>query len=473
MPNSASPPSHNIVATAEIVGRSEAETTLPSVPGDDTNIVLAEIFPGQNENLATTCPLSWPVRLWHGVWWLLGGIFGWLSLMVGLAVVSTIPLLQFVSLGYLLECSGSIARTGKFRSGFIDLDHWARIGSLFMGSWLLLLIPRSIADLANDAYFINNGGSVAQAWRAAQFVVTLLVIAHLLSAWYCGGKLRHFFWPLLAPFSLMHWLITTKIMAPIMRPVVSMVWKNLADDLFAPQPLVSWFPPAMILAALWQGPTKMFTEARDALWDFIVRLRLPYYFWLGVRGFVGAFLWLALPLTLLAAGTKLPKDGPAVLLGLLGGLLLTIVLLYLPMLQTRFAAENRFRAMFEIGRIRELFKRAPLAFWFALFITLGLALPPYLAKVQQVFDEFHWALSLLFVVLVYPGRLLTGWAMGLALARQEPRSWVWRWGARLAAVPVCLIYVLVVYLSQFTSWFGSWSLFEQHPFMIPVPFFNG
>jgi hypothetical protein len=78
-----------------------------------------------------------------------------------------------------------------------------------------------------------------------------------------------------------------------------------------------------------------------------------------------------------------------------------------------------------------------------------------------------------FVMLVYPGRLLTGWALGLANTRQAPRGFVWRWGAHLFAVPVCMIYVLIVYLTQFTSWFGSWSLFEQHPFLIPVPFVNG
>ncbi|HZT80879.1 MAG TPA: hypothetical protein VFA26_11675, partial [Gemmataceae bacterium] len=47
--------------------------------------------------------------------WLIGTV----SLIVGLAVLSATPVLQFLSLGYLLECSGRMARTGRFRDGFI------------------------------------------------------------------------------------------------------------------------------------------------------------------------------------------------------------------------------------------------------------------------------------------------------------------------------------------------------------------
>ena len=40
----------------------------------------------------------------------------------------------------------------------------------------------------------------------------------------------------------------------------------------------------------------------------------------------------------------------------------------------------------------------------------------------------------------------------------------------MGMVPVALIFALVVYFSQFTSWYGAWSLYEQHAFMVPVPF---
>jgi hypothetical protein len=418
-------------------------------------------------------PQSWPVWLWHALWWIGSQMFGWLSLMIGLAVLATIPIVQFISLGYLLECGGRVARSGRLRDGLIDLDKWSRIGGLFAGTYLMLLPLRLASDFANSAHIIAPGSPAAKAWRLGLVVLTVLMVCHILLAWYSGGKLRHFFWPLLAPFSLAQWIITRKVIGPIVKPAIQAVSPKLADDLYQPTPLTSWFPPAILLAGLARGPGRMYVEARDAVWEFVVSLRLPYYFWLGLRGFVGAFLWLFIPVLLLIGSTKIESGGGAFLVGFTGALALATVLLYLPFLQTHFAAQNRFRAMFEISAVRKLFRKAPIAFWFALLMTLALALPPYLFKIQKVYEEFDWAMSLFFVFLVYPARLLTGWAVGLANRRERPSFFAFRWASRQAAVPVCLSYVLFVYLSQYTSWFGSWSLFEQHPFLVPVPFFGG
>src|SRR5262249_31194104 len=98
----------------------------------------------------------------------------------------------------------------------------------------------------------------------------------------------------------------------------------------------------------------MYTEARDRLWNMVVGLRLPYYFWLGLRGFIGAFLWLAFPLLLLGLGHIVP------LFGLVGGLLLAVVVLYVPFLQVRFARDNRLRCFIEFQQVRGAFRRAPL-----------------------------------------------------------------------------------------------------------------
>jgi hypothetical protein len=299
------------------------------------------------------------------------------------------------------------------------------------------------------------------------------MVAHILLAWYSGGKLRHFFWPLLAPFSLAQWVITRKIVGPIVRPMLQWLTPKLAEDLYQPAPLASWFPPAILLAGLRRGPARMYVEARDAVWDFVVFLDLPHYFWLGLRGFIGAFLWLLIPVAMLIASTKVKNDGLAFLISFAGAIALANVLLYLPFLQARFAATNRFREMFRFMTIRTLFRKAPLAFWFALLITLALALPPYLFKIQQVYAEFYWLFSFVFVLLVYPGRLLAGWAVGYAERREKPRFFLTRWLLWAGALVVSFIYVFFVFLSQYTSWNGSWSLFEQHPFMVPAPFLGG
>jgi len=38
--------------------------------------------------------------------------------------------------------------------------------------------------------------------------------------------------------------------------------------------------------------------------------------------------------------------------------------------------------------------------------------------------------------------------------------------------PAATAYVVVVFFTQFTSWNGVWSLFEQHAFLVPVPLFK-
>src|SRR5205807_1705985 len=75
------------------------------------------------------------LTLWRLVCWIAYGIasaaewiFGVVSLIVGLAVLAAVPVLNFLSLGYLLEAGGRIARTGRLRDGFIGVRQAARAG---------------------------------------------------------------------------------------------------------------------------------------------------------------------------------------------------------------------------------------------------------------------------------------------------------------------------------------------------------
>ena len=98
------------------------------------------------------------------------------------------------------------------------------------------------------------------------------------------------------------------------------------------------------------------------------------------------------------------------------------------------------------------------------------ALPLYLLKIEVVPGDAVWLPSLVFITFIFPARLLTGWAFGRSGRREQPRHWFSRWTGRLSMVPVVAFYVLVVYFSQFTAWEGIWSLYEQHAFLLPVPF---
>jgi len=141
-------------------------------------------------------------------------------------------------------------------------------------------------------------------------------------------------------------------------------------------------------------------------------------------------------------------------------------------LQTHFACQNRLRAMFEWRQVREYFRRAPVAFWMAIVVTLLFTLPLYLLKIELTPRQLTWLPSLFFVLFIYPARLLTGWAVGRAMRRERPRFFLVRWGAWLTLIPLVLIYVGFMFLTQYLSWNGYVSLFEQHAFLVPAPFLS-
>jgi hypothetical protein len=196
----------------------------------------------------------------------------------------------------------------------------------------------------------------------------------------------------------------------------------------------------------------------------VASLRLVHYFRLGLLGFLGTMAWIAVPVSLIAAGRTVPP------LGMLGALALGLVVMPLPFLQAQFAVDGRFRSLFSLRSVRQRFQRAPWAFAFALLLTLTFAVPLYLLKIEMIPRETAWLPSLLFLAFIFPARMLTGWAYGRALRRDPPRNWFVRWTGRLPLVPVAAFYVLVVFLSQYTAWRGIWSLYEQHAFLLPVPF---
>jgi len=208
----------------------------------------------------------------------------------------------------------------------------------------------------------------------------------------------------------------------------------------------------------------LYTDCRDRLWAAALRLRLTYYFGLGLRGYLGAFLWLVVPQALLGSGHRVPA------LGILGAVLLGIVVLYLPLLQARFARDNRLRAYREWWSVRRDFGRAPLAFAIAIWVQLLAASPLYLLKIEAIPRDLIFLEGFVFLAFMFPARLVMGWAYARAGQREELRHVVSRWAGRLAVLPVVVAYVGVVFISQHIGWYGVNSLYEQHAFLLPVPF---
>ncbi|RUL87055.1 hypothetical protein [Tautonia sociabilis] len=345
-------------------------------------------------------------------------VFGALALVVGLAVLAAIPVAQLLCLGYLLEAGGRVARSGRLRDGLVGVRLSARLGGMAIGILLWTLPIQLFASMARSAAVIDPGGPIAARWRVASFVVLALTAAHLTIALARGGRLRHFLWP----FGAIGWLRRNRDLGRVYR------------------------------------------RCRDDCLAFASRLRLPYYARLGLLGFLGTLAWLVLPATLLAAGRSAP------LLGLIGALLLGGVAMVLPFLQMHFAVEGRLRAFRELRPVRDRFRRAPWAFALALTLTATLAVPLYLLKIEMIPREAVWLPSLVFLTFTFPARLAAGWAYHRSSRRDRPRHWVFRASGRLWMLPIAALYVLFVFLSQFAAWRGAWSLYEQHAFLLPVPF---
>ena len=350
-------------------------------------------------------------------------LFGLAAMMCALAVLAALPLFQFLSLGYMLESAARVARSGRIRDGFIGIRTASKAGKAVAAIWILLLPLRYLSDVAFTAQIINPDGRNAAILRFWTMILTILVGCHIVFALARGGRIRHFLWP----FNFLS------------------VYREIRKG-------------------------KAYSRARDATLQQIGAFRLPHYFWLGIRGFAGAFFWLVIPVSLLAFGqAKIPI---APLFGFLGALLLAIVVLHLPLLQTRMAVENRFRIVFDFWGARRAYTRAPWACSFSLILTIAFALPLYLLKIEVIPQEALWLPTLVFILFIFPARIITGWAVGRTLKREKPRHWFFRWTGRLPLLPAIGIYLLFVFFSQYTSWNGIGSLYEQHAFLLPVPFFG-
>ncbi len=348
-------------------------------------------------------------------------VFGFVSLVFFLALVSAIPILNLLSLGYLLESSARVATSGRIRDGLQGLRGFARAGTIALGVWLWVLPIRLTFSFLRDAELVDPA---SQAVTNLRVVLTLLIVAiglHVVWALMRGGKARHFLWP--APFRFLRWLGQPR----------------------------DW-------GGTWRGISESFADLHVlSLWRT------------GALGFLGAAVWLVVPVGILIGATHISNQGLSALTSLVGGIVLAIAVFYVPFLQTRFAMTDHFSEFFDRRSVGKLFRRAPIAMWIALFATLLFAVPLYLLKIELTPNEVAWLMNIVFVLFIFPARLVVGWAVARAERAEADRIWVSRWVSRLLAIPVVAGYAFFVWLTQYLSWHGSLGLLEQHAFLVPAP----
>lgn len=384
---------------------------------------VANAAPHPPDSLGDVPPL--PHLLWHplrAVAWSIRTLFGVVTLILLLAIVAAIPLVNFLALGYLLDVEGRVARTGRLRYAFPLLDRAPAIGSIVLGVWIWIFPLRLMSGAVTDAQLIDPGSTATQVMRWATTLLACVVALHLCGALGRGGGFWTFF-----------------------RPIKNVRW---------------------LLGCIRRGFDWSSAEAHVR--RFVASLRLKHHFMLGLYGFVGAMIWLIVPTALFAASNR--TEGPSVLVTIVGGLALVLLLGWLPFLQAHFAAENRFRAMFELSTIRRMFRRAPLAWMSALVVIYVLSLPLYLLKVVAPPRDAMWFVTIVFIVSIYPARVVAGWAYSRAARKQVPAWFGFRWLSRTVSFPLLSLYVFLLFFTQFIAEHGKRVLFEHHEFLLPVPF---
>lgn len=351
----------------------------------------------------------------------LDALFGFLTILILLAFLSAVPVIHFFSLGYLLLASGRVAESGRFRDGIPGLRKATVVGKFLFALWLFTVPVRLVSSLWTDAHIIAPEGGAGKGPGIALLILAAILVFAMIWAWIRGGKLRHYFW--WAPLRFLRWLGVKK--------QLRMDWAKFNPIRFLP--------------------------------------RLVDLFLLGFFGFLGGTVWLIVPVAILFGASQVSNQGISFLISLLGATLLAIVVVLLPFLQTRYAMTRDFQEIRNWRNAVEGFRRAPLSLWIALFITLLFALPLYVLKIELAPREVAWLPNLVFVIFMFPARILMGWAVFRAESKEQSSHWLLIWMGRLALVPAVLIYVAVLWISQYLSWHGSYSLFEQHAFLLPAP----
>jgi len=93
----------------------------------------------------------------------------------------------------------------------------------------------------------------------------------------------------------------------------------------------------------------------------------------------------------------------------------------------------------------------------------------YLLKIELTPRDLAWLPGLFFILLLWPAKILAGWAIYRAQQNPLPRVWIWTWPARIVLLIAGLAYGLWIWTMQYLSWSGTGSFLEQHAFLLPAP----
>jgi len=394
---------------------SDVPPPVPSVmsPSDSVPQIGPGAFPGFR-------------RPFSSLWWCIKSLFGTATIVAILAILAAIPGLNILTLGYLVEPQKRVATSGKLRDGFPLMVFAPRLGIIMFFSLLLMIPLRIMATRVSDAVVILGANDPRTLQMMTGLTIMKWVIGtHLLLAIAYGGRISSFF-----------------------RPI-----RNL-----------KWFLKATMTS---QGRAELSTQI-ETLLDV---MKPVHHFWLGLKAFFGAVLWLAIPSGMLVAVTNPERDNPVLgVVSFLGVLLMIPVMAWLPLLQVHQAVEGRFVSVFSIRTARAIISRVPLRWMLATVVLYALTFPLYLAKIRLLPGDAMLLITPFFIVLTYPTRLLMAWIYHQGHQRPVPAFFLWRWLIKLVMMPALGAYCFFLFLTPFVSELGRSAPLENQAFLGPVPY---
>lgn len=404
--------------------------------------------------------------------WLIQVALGIAFLLPLLAVLAAFPGISLVSLGMMLDAEGRVGRSGRLRDGFPLLAISTRVGTIGLIVLVFLLPVFGAANMAAGQQIVGAlSGTSGRGWHVAKVALQIIVFGHLILAIANGGSFRRFFWPFGKRFSsrtkaVFGAALGLAVILAMLQPAFLGLYLIAA---LLGLPLVAWRNFRDLQRGIQSG---RYVEAVNYWTERLGNLFRPWHhIKLAVKGAVGAMCWLAVPTVLLGVASSSPHEtaGPAELVSLAGGLLMIPVAAWLPLLQCHQAATERFGAIFELRFAREIICRVPLRWAVATILLYGLALPLYLSKIVLPPADAFWLFTPLFILVIYPTRILMGWVYGSALQKPVRASRLIRWPAKVFMIPLLGLYSLILFFLPLVSEVGPRAMFENHAFLLPVP----
>lgn len=365
-------------------------------------------------------------RPFRSFWWLFRVLLGVGFLLPLMAGFAAFPGLNVISLGMLLDAEANVGRSGKLRDGFPLLPFSTRVGTIGLMTLLFLVPIMMVSSLANSQEIIKQiSGLPPGGLKNVKLLLQGLVFGHLLLAIANGGSFACFIRPI-------------RNIRTLLRKIRS---GQYADDVNL------WSERILALFKPWQ------------------------HFKIAFKGAIGALCWLVVPTLLLGVSSTRPYQEPGLpaLASFLGGALLIPVAAWLPLLQCHQATTGRFKAIFEVKIVREIICRVPIRWTIATILLYGLAIPLYLSKVVVPPADAFWLFTPLFIIVIYPTRLIMGWVYGTGMQKQNRSPRLVRWPAKVFMIPLLGLYALILFAVPLVNEAGPKAMFQNHAFLLPGP----